>query len=153
MSSSDFGNASPCAFKRPESVLVLVCSVDGWVLLLERTQPAGSWQSVTGSLHWGEGARHAAQRELLEETGIQAGGCLQALGQRRRFRILEPWKARYAPGSRFNTEHWFALMLPSRRSVILQRDEHVRWRWVRPAQASRQVFSWTNREAIQTYCC
>ena len=40
------------------------------MLLLERTRPRGFWQSVTGSLEWGEGAMAAARREVFEETGL-----------------------------------------------------------------------------------
>ena len=44
-------------FKRPESVLVVIYTRSRECLLLERTQPSGFWQSVTGSLRWGETAR------------------------------------------------------------------------------------------------
>ena len=59
------------AYKRPESVLVVVLTWPGEFLLLRRSEPAGFWQSVTGSLEAGEGARLAAVRELREETGLQ----------------------------------------------------------------------------------
>ena len=55
-------------FKRPESVLVLVDTLDGEVLMLNRVRPLGFWQSVTGSLKRGESPRGAAERELFEET-------------------------------------------------------------------------------------
>ena len=58
--------------KRPESVLIIVSTLNAEVLLLRRRRPPGLWQSVTGSLEWGEGPRSAAQRELHEETGIVA---------------------------------------------------------------------------------
>ncbi|HEY5567780.1 MAG TPA: NUDIX domain-containing protein, partial [Gammaproteobacteria bacterium] len=38
-------------------------------LLLERVVPADFWQSVTGTLDWGETPAAAAAREVLEETG------------------------------------------------------------------------------------
>jgi len=59
--------------KRPESVLVVVYTRAGEVLMLRRTSPRGFWQSVTGSLEWGELPAHAAARELYEETGLRAG--------------------------------------------------------------------------------
>ncbi|MGD8932832.1 MAG: NUDIX domain-containing protein, partial [Chromatiales bacterium] len=49
-------------YKRPESVLVVVYTAGGEVLLLRRTRPRDFWQSVTGSLHWGESPRQAARR-------------------------------------------------------------------------------------------
>lgn len=138
--------------KRPESVLVLVCTRAGEVLLLERTQPPGYWQSVTGSLRWGESPLQAARRELREETGLLAGAALRDLRGGERFPIVPPWRARYAPHARFNTEHWFLLLLPQRRQIRLNPSEHVRYRWVSAGQAARQVFSWSNRKAIQAHC-
>lgn len=137
--------------KRPQSVLVVIASKDGWVLMLERTSPPGLWQSVTGSLQWGESPRQAALRELYEETGFQAGSQLLDLQQTRRFRISPAWRHRYAVHARYNQEHWFLLRLPRRRAPRLNPSEHVRWRWVKPARAARLAFSWSNREAIERY--
>ena len=95
------------SYKRPESVLVLVCTRAGEVLLLERTRPHGFWQSVTGSLDWGESAPAAAARELAEETGLLAGSRLLDLRRGERFPIIPPWRARYAPSAPVNREHWF----------------------------------------------
>jgi dATP pyrophosphohydrolase len=136
------------AFKRPESVLVVVYTRAGEVLLLERSRPHGFWQSVTGSLEWGETAVAAARREVREETGLRAGG-LQALGRTARFRIVPPWRARYAPEARFNTEHWFGLALPARRAIRLHHGEHRQHRWLPAAAAAQRATSWTNRAAIR----
>lgn len=139
------------AVKRPESILVLVHTHDGEVLLLERTRPRGFWQSVTGSLEWGETPREAAVRELYEETGLRAGPDLVDLHHRERFPIVPPWRARYAPHDRFNREHWFALVLPRRRTIRLNPEEHRQARWLPAAQALQRASSWTNRKAIQRY--
>ena len=56
--------------KIPVSVLVLLHDDGGNVLLLERKDRAGFWQSVTGSLELGETPFQAALREVKEETGI-----------------------------------------------------------------------------------
>lgn len=57
--------------KIPESVLVIVHTNDLEVLLLERADHPGFWQSVTGSRdHWQEPLAETARRELWEETGI-----------------------------------------------------------------------------------
>ena len=44
------GSVRDKRFKRPESILVVIYTRHGDVLLMERTRPAGFWQSVTGSL-------------------------------------------------------------------------------------------------------
>jgi dATP pyrophosphohydrolase len=138
-------------YKRPESVLVLVHTDRGEVLMLERREPAHFWQSVTGSLEWRESPRRAAERELYEETGLQAAGRLVDLHHTERFRIVPPWRARYAPSDQINTEHWFSLRLENRRLIRLQAREHRNYRWVPAVQAARLAFSWTNRRAIERY--
>ena len=67
-----FMTAKAPSHKRPESVLVVVYSADSQVLMLRRHEPPTFWQSVTGSLEWGEQPEQAARRELVEETGLDA---------------------------------------------------------------------------------
>lgn len=94
----------------------------------------------------------AARRELWEETGFDHSVPLRDLRQRRRFPLVEPWASRYAPGVKTNLEHWFLACLPGRRQPRLRSREHRRWQWLPASRAAAEVFSWTNREAIQTYC-
>jgi dATP pyrophosphohydrolase len=136
-------------YKRPESVLVVVYTRMGEVLLMRRTRPANFWQSVTGSLAWGESPRQAARRELFEETGLMAGDRLVDLGQSVRFPILSAWRGRYAPNARSNLEHWFALPLSQRGLIRMNREEHSAYRWLAYPQALRLASSWTNRDAIK----
>jgi dATP pyrophosphohydrolase len=137
--------------KLPVSVLVVVHSAAGEVLLLERASRAGFWQSVTGSLDRpDEAPAAAALRELGEETGIHA----QAQALRRwnlsyTFEIYPQWRHRFAPGTTHNTEHVFSLELPARMSVVLAPDEHVASRWLPWREAAAQCFSWSNRDAIR----
>ncbi|MEW8221813.1 MAG: dihydroneopterin triphosphate diphosphatase [Candidatus Thiodiazotropha taylori] len=137
------------AYKRPESVLVVVYTQAGQVLMMRRVRPKHFWQSVTGSLKWGESAAQAARRELYEETGILAGNRLVDLHQQVSFPILPAWRARYAATAHTNIEHWFALQLPSRRLPRLQAAEHSEYRWVSSERALRMASSWTNRKAIR----
>ncbi len=135
-------------FKRPESVLVIVRTLAGEVLMLRRRHPPYFWQSITGSLEWGESPVQAAERELYEETGLRFHGRLSDCRQMRRFPIIPPWRARYAPEARYNLEHWFQLLLPGRRTICLNAVEHLQHRWLPALQAARLATSWTNRDAI-----
>jgi dATP pyrophosphohydrolase len=142
--------AGKVSHKRPESVLVVVTAATGEVLLLCRREPPDFWQSVTGSLEWGETPAGAARRELYEETGIEAGDALVDLAHTVRFPILPAWRARYAPGTETNLEHWFHLALPAPVDVRLNPAEHTGYRWLPALEALRRASSHTDREAIDT---
>ena len=128
---------------------MVVYTATGEVLLLRRTQPADFWQSVTGSLKWGESPIQAARRELFEETGIMAGSGLLDLRHSETFPIIPPWRSRYAPHARYNREHWFALRLAGRRLILTNGEEHMSYRWLGCARAAALATSWTNRKAIK----
>ena len=117
-------------------------------LMLERVEPTGFWQSVTGTLQWGETPAAAAAREVREETGIDPAGLRDALVTRR-FPILPEWRSRYAPDVTENTEHWMYLELPERRAVTLDPAEHRAYRWLPLDFAIETATSWTNREALE----
>lgn len=126
----------------------MVYTQAGEVLLLERVNPQGYWQSVTGSLEWGESALAAAQRELLEETGLQDTDNLCAAGQVNRFRIAPAWKPRYADDVHENTEYVYQLALEHRQDILIHPAEHVQYCWLPAKEAAQRVSSTTNREAI-----
>ncbi len=134
--------------RRPESVLVVIYTTDNEFLLIERRKPPGFWQSVTGSLEWGESPQHAAAREVLEETGITTGE-LTDLHLSQTYEIWASFGRVYAPGVTHNLEHAFALRLTARVPVILSTREHVRYRWLPGPEALAMVSSETNRAAIQ----
>jgi dATP pyrophosphohydrolase len=137
-------------YKVPVSALVLIHTADLKVLLLERADKVGFWQSVTGSIEEGETPYQAAIREVQEETGLDASQYKfedwQALNV---YEIYEHWRYRYAPGVTHNTEHLFGLELPSMLPVQLAPDEHVRYEWVDWRVAAKKVFSWTNVDALK----
>jgi len=130
-------------------VLVLIHTDARDVLLLERARHPGHWQSVTGSLEAAETPIEAAQRELVEETGLVIAP--QRLVEWRlsnRFEIFPQWRARYAPGVTHNVEHVFSLALPEPVIVMLHAEEHCAQRWLPWRAAAAACFSWTNRDAI-----
>jgi len=134
-------------FRRPESVLIVIHTEAKEFLLLERRKPAGFWQSVTGSLEWGETPDRAARRELMEETGITQG-VLVNLQWTQAYEILPAFGKVYAPGVIRNLEHAFSLRLPSRVVVTLSDSEHVQYRWASAVEALATVSSDTNRAVI-----
>jgi dihydroneopterin triphosphate diphosphatase len=138
----------PRSFRRPESVLVIIHTAALQCLLLERVEPAGFWQSVTGTLHWDETPAAAAAREVREETGIDPTG-LRDAAVTRRFPILPAWRARYAPDVTENTEHLWYLELPERQPVTLDPAEHRAYRWLPIDFAIDFATSWTNREGLE----
>jgi dATP pyrophosphohydrolase len=65
---------APRPFKLPQSVLVVIHTRESLVLLIERADKPGFWQSVTGSKDSPEEAvRSTCVREVEEETGIVVG--------------------------------------------------------------------------------
>ncbi len=134
--------------RRPESVLVLVYSTSGKVLLLRRSKPLDFWQSVTGSLDPGERHAETAARELLEETGLTDEGRLYYTGVARQFTIDPRWRDRFAPGITENVEYEWRYELPKPVKVELAEDEHSAYQWLPVAEAVNTVWSWTNRDAI-----
>ena len=135
------------AWKRPESILVIVVNHDDEYLVMERVQPAGFWQSITGSLEPDETPAQAAQRELMEETGIDAVPVSQEYFVD--FPIREPWRQHYAPDVEFNREHVFVVALANRVDVVLCPEEHCRFEWVSREQALERLSSPTNIAAVQ----
>jgi dihydroneopterin triphosphate diphosphatase len=137
-------------FKIPVSVLVVIHTPDLQVLLLERADAPGYWQSVTGSQDPGETLTETAVREVREETGLEAGQfTLTDWQQQNRYEIFERWRHRYAPGVTHNSEHVFGLLLPDALLVRLSPREHLNQRWLPWREAADQCFSWSNAEAIR----
>jgi dATP pyrophosphohydrolase len=136
-------------FKTPISALILIHTTDLQVLIMERADKAGYWQSVTGSLEAGETPLHAAVREVHEETGLDASQYdMQDWEMSNVYEIYEHWRYRYAPGVIHNTEHLFGLELVKPVPIKLAPDEHVQYEWLDWREAAKRVFSWTNVNAI-----
>ena len=138
--------------KIPRSVLVVIHTPALEVLLIERADHPGYWQSVTGSLdHPGEALAETARREVLEETGIdidRVGGALRDWGLANVYEIYPVWRHRYAAGVTHNTEHVFGLTVAPGTPVVLNPREHLRHLWLPWREAADRCFSPSNAEAI-----
>ncbi|MEP7301983.1 MAG: dihydroneopterin triphosphate diphosphatase [Caldimonas sp.] len=144
-------------FKIPESVLVVIHTAELEVLLLERADRPGYWQSVTGSKDEpDEPLLDTCRREVAEETGIEIGGpgspthadCLRDWKMSNVYDIYPQWQHRYAAGVTRNTEHVFGLRVARGTPVRLAPREHLRHQWLDWRAAADQCFSPSNAEAI-----
>lgn len=139
--------------KIPISVLVVIYKSNRHVLLIERADREGFWQSVTGSLDSpSEDLSVAATREVFEETGIAVdqlpAGSLRNMHHHIEYEIYPEWRFRYAPGVTRNTEHWFSLEVPDGIQIQLAPREHVAYEWLPFEEAAKRCFSRSNGEAI-----
>jgi dATP pyrophosphohydrolase len=140
---------SAAPHKIPVSTLVVIYTPGLEVLLLERADHPGFWQSVTGSQHDGETLVDTAIREVGEETGIDARvHRLEPWNLSNVYEIYPVWRHRYSPGVTHNTEHVFGLEVPREVPVTLAPREHLSSQWLPWSEAAERVFSWSNRKAI-----
>jgi dATP pyrophosphohydrolase len=137
--------------KIPISTLVVVYTPELDVLVMERADAPGYWQSVTGSQEPGETLAATATRELREETGIDAEryGGVTDWNIKNVYDIFPRWRHRYAPGTTSNTEHVFGLAVPQPIDIALDPREHLRFAWLPWKEAAEKCFSWSNRAAIE----
>ncbi|MDO9238013.1 MAG: dihydroneopterin triphosphate diphosphatase [Aquabacterium sp.] len=141
--------------KIPQSVLVVIHSPQMDVLLIERTQQPGFWQSVTGSKDAEDEAWvDTAKREVAEETGIVVGSlhvpdhALKDWEMENIYEIYPVWRHRYAPGVTHNTERVFGLCVPANTPITLAPREHTQYVWLARHEAADRCFSPSNAEAI-----
>jgi len=138
-------------YKLPESVLVVIHTPALEVLLLERADFPGFWQSVTGSrADADEPLAITCAREVEEETGLAvAAAQFDDWNYAHRYPIYANWRHRYAPGVTHNVEHLFGLRVGERFAPRLAPREHRRWQWLPWRDAADCCFSWTNAQAIR----
>ena len=145
--SAQLSNGKP--WKIPRSTLVVIYTPKLEVLLIERADRPGFWQSVTGSQDEGETLAQTAAREVGEETVIIATHyVLHDWQQQSEYEIFPSWRHRYAPGVTHNTEHIFSLEVPDRVPIKLAPREHLQHVWLPYELAAALCFSQTNRAAI-----
>ena len=148
-------------YKIPESILVVIHTAELEVLLMERADRPGFWQSVTGAKDSAdEPLFQTAMREVMEETGIRVvadaptqghevpAKQLRDWGIANVYNIYPQWLYRYAPGVTKNTEHVFGLLVPRSVPVSLEPREHLQYMWLPYREAADKCFSPSNAEAI-----
>jgi len=147
--------SEPHRYKIPESVLVVIHTPAMDVLLIERADKPGFWQSVTGSKDVvDEPLVETCVREVGEETGVVVGSAAVPLAALHDwqlanvYEIYPVWRHRYAPGVTHNTEHVFGLTVPPGTPVRLSPREHLRYVWLPWREAADRCFSPSNAEAV-----
>jgi len=137
-------------FKIPESVLVVIHTPQRQVLLIERVDHPGFWQSVTGYKDFlTDSLVDTAVREVFEETGIQADASrFVNWAVSNVYDIYPAWQHRYAPGVSRNTEHVFSLCVGAATPIILSPKEHTAFQWLAYREAADACYSPSNAEAI-----
>lgn len=136
------------SFKIPESVLVVIHTPDLKVLMMERLDWPGWWQSVTGSRESDDATlADTAWREVLEETGLDTG-TLSDWSLTNRYAIYGRWRPRYAPDVTHNVEHTFGIEVPAPFAATLHPEEHGRYMWLNWRDAIARCYSGTNRAAL-----
>ena len=137
--------------KIPQSVLVVIHTPALEVLLIERADAAGFWQSVTGSKDTlTESWFDTAVREVHEETDLDALAPRHTLTDwalENVYDIWPQWLHRYAPGVVRNRERVFGLCVPPGTPVVLSPREHDAYEWLPWQQAADRCFSASNAEA------
>jgi dATP pyrophosphohydrolase len=140
--------------KIPESVLVLIHTASLDVLLLERADHPGFWQSVTGSRDsYDEPLAQTAARELAEETGITVSPMSSRpiidWNFQQVYKIYPHWRHRYPEGITENIEHVFSVCVDRTIPIVLAPREHTRYQWLPWPEAAESCFSWSNASAIR----
>ncbi len=106
--------------KIPESVLVVIHTPELDVLVIERADHKGFWQSVTGSKDRSTNrssrrprARWRRRRASSSAATLVPQRCLLDWHHRIEYDIYPQWRHRYAEGVTHNTEHQFSLLVPA----------------------------------------
>jgi lipoyl(octanoyl) transferase len=135
---------------RGDQEIVVVVRRQGELLIVRRaSERLGYWSLVAGGLEPEETPRAAAQRELLEETGLKAE--VRELPVALSYSVLDDppaIRARYAPGVETVTVHAFVADAPAGWEPTLD-AEHDIHRWCSLDDAVELMAYETTRAALR----
>jgi len=135
---------------RGDQEIVVVVRREGAFLVLRRApERLGYWSLVAGGLEADETSREAAQRELLEETGLRAEVRQVPVALSYSLRDDPPAiRARYAPGVETVTVHAFVADAPEGWEPTLDAEHDVH-RWCDLDEALSLLPYDTTQKAVQ----
>ena len=140
---------SAAAFKRPESVLVVIHTSRARVPVARARRAARFLAIGDRDVALGRDARPNAQRARCARRRACGPHGLRDAHVQRAFPILPAWRERYAPDVETNLEHLWYLELPQAQRIRRNEAEHCADEWLDLDAAIRKVSSWTNREALE----
>ena len=128
-------------------VKVMIADGDRVLLLHRRAERGNFWQPITGSIEPGESPLETAQREIVEETGIDAP--LLDMGLRQSFMIDSQFLESKYPPPIIASETAFRAFVDSRLPIRLDASEHDDYGWFTFGEAYEKI-RWTDdREALE----
>ena len=132
-----------------QEIVVVVRRGDALLALRRAPERLGYWSLVAGGLEPDETAQEAAQRELLEETGLRAA--VRTLPIQLSYSLLDDppaIRARYAPGVDRVTVHAFVVDAEAGWEPVLD-AEHDLHRWCQLDEAVELMAYETTRAALR----
>ncbi len=113
------------------------------ILVLKRNiRKGGFWQTITGGVHIGESLEQAAERELIEETGLT---------QKSNSRVFSTGERYSFPGNDeyILDEYVFAFRVDDMAAVKIS-EEHDAFEWLSVEEAKKRVAYENNKMAIDS---
>ena len=132
-----------------QEIVVVVRRGAEFLVMRRAPERLGYWSLVAGGLEAGESPSEAAQRELLEETGLESK--VRPLAVALSYSLLDDppaIRARYAPGVERVTVHAFVVDAPGKWEPALD-AEHDRHEWCDLDEALALLFYDTTKSAVR----